>query len=62
MTNNYNTQESERVPRILNWPGQKGLRLMQTLNGEQQEKCRTNMGLFEVLRGQLQPQHNETIL
>ena len=31
MTNNYYTQKNDRVPVILNWVGQEGLRLMQPL-------------------------------
>ena len=49
MTNNYNIQENNRVPIILNWLGWEGLRFMQTLDEEEQEKCRTIMGLFKVL-------------
>ena len=40
MTNNYNTQESDREPIILIWLGQKGLRFIQTLNDEEKERCR----------------------
>ena len=36
MTNNYKTQEKERVP-IINWLGQEGLRLRQTLNDQKQK-------------------------
>ena len=43
ITNNYNTQESKRVPIILSWLGQEGLRFVQTLNHIWQEKYRTSM-------------------
>ena len=48
MMNNCSTQEIERVPIILNWLGWEGLRFVQTLNDEEQEKCRTSTGLFKV--------------
>ena len=35
---------------------------MQILNDEEQEKCRTGMGLFQGLSEEFKPQHNETIL
>ena len=49
MTDDYNILKSKRVPRILKWLGREGLRFMQTLNEEEQERCRTSMGLFKVL-------------
>ena len=36
MTDSYNTQERERVPIILNWLGQEGLRFMRSLNDKEQ--------------------------
>ena len=59
MTNNYKTQESERLQIIQNWLGSEGLRFMQTLKEEEQEKCGTSMGLFQVLSEKFKPQHNE---
>ena len=35
---------------------------MQTLIDEEQEKCRTSTGLFEVLNEKFKPQYNETIV
>ena len=48
MTKHHNSQESKRVQIIISWPGQKGLRFMQTPNNEKQKKYRTSIGLFEV--------------
>ena len=48
MTNRYNIQESERVLKILNWLGKERLQFVQTLNDEEQEKCRTSTGFLEV--------------
>ena len=47
---------------IMNWLGYKGLRLVQTLNDREQEKCKTSSGLFEVLNEEFKLQQNETIL
>ena len=47
MTNSYNTQESKRVPVVLNWLGQE--ELVQTVNDENQEKWRRSIALFEML-------------
>ena len=46
----------------MNWLGHEGLRFMQTLTDAEQEKCRTNAGLFEVLSKIFKLQHKETIL
>ena len=54
-------QESENVPIIMNCLGHKGLRLVQTLNDWEQEKCKTGSGLLEGLNEKFKPQH-ETIL
>ena len=62
MTNNCNTQDYERVPNNSKFVRQEGLGFMQTLNIEKHEKCRTSMGLFEVLSDKFKPQHNETTL
>ena len=35
---------------------------MQTINGEENEKCKTSMSLFEVLSEKFRSQHNETTL
>ena len=35
---------------------------MLTLNDEEQERCKTIMGLFGVLSEKFNPQHNEAIL
>ena len=57
MTNNYHTQESERVLIILNCLDWEGIRFVITLNDIVQEKCRTGMGLFEVLSNKSTLQH-----
>ena len=62
MTNSYNTQKSEHVLIVLNWLGWEGLSFVQTLNDEEQVKCRTSMGLLEVFSEKFKPQHNERIL
>ena len=59
MTNNYNTQESVRVPVILNWLDWDGLRFIDTLNDEEQVKYRTSTKLFKVLGDTFKPEHNE---
>ena len=46
----------------MNWLGCEGLRFVQTLNDEEEEKCKTSSGLFEVLNGEFRPQQNEMIL
>ena len=40
MTTNYNIQESEKVPRILNLLGHQGTTLVQGLNDEEQENAK----------------------
>ena len=35
---------------------------MQMLNDEEQAKCKTGVGLFEVPSGKFESQHSETIL
>ena len=58
MTNNYNIQESERVPVIPSWQGWEGIKFIQNLHDEEQEKCKTSAGLTEVLSNKFKPQHN----
>ena len=58
MTNNYNIQESDRVPIILNWLGHEGFRFVQMLNNEEQEKYKTSTGIFKILSDKFKPQHN----
>ena len=62
MTNNYNMQGSEKVPIILTWLGWEKPRFVQTLNDEDQAKCKTSMGFFKMLCDKFKPQYNETIL
>ena len=62
LTNSYNMQDSKKVPNIINWLDHEGLRLVQAFNNTEKEKCRTNVGLFEVLSENFKPQHNVTIL
>ena len=50
------------MPIFINSLGCEGLRLIQTLNDSEKEKCKTSTGLFEVLSEKFKPQHNETIL
>ena len=38
----------------MTWPGCESLRIVQTLNGSGQEKCKTGTGLFEVLSEKIQ--------
>ena len=44
MTNNYNIQESKRVPIILNWLGWEGLILVQILNDEEKKSVKQMQG------------------
>ena len=46
LINNYNIQDSEKVPIIINWLGCDSLRLVKILNNRKQEKCKTRSGLF----------------
>ena len=62
MTKKYNTQDNQKVPVTLNWLGREGLQFMQTLNDEEHEKCKANMGVFEVLREIFKVEHSETVL
>ena len=62
MTHNYNIQESKKFPIILNWLSYKRLIFLQTLNNEEQAKCKTSLQLLEVLRDQYKPLQNEMIL
>ena len=59
MTNNYNTQKSERVHISLNWIGWECLRFMQTLNDKKQENCKKK---HRIVNDKFKPQHNETSL
>ena len=49
MTNSYNIEESKKVPIIMNWLGCEGLRFIQMLTDDKQEKCQKSTGLSEVL-------------
>ena len=49
MTNSYNTQDNKKVPIIFNCLGRAWLQFVQTLNDEENEKCKTSIWLFEVL-------------
>ena len=62
MTNGHNTQESEKVPKILNGLHWEELWFLQTLNDVEKEKCHTSMGLAEVLHERFKLYHNETVL
>ena len=62
MTNSYNTQDNKKVSVIHNRLDKEGLQLMQMLNAEVQEKCKTSIRLFEVLSENFEPQHNETMV
>ena len=62
MTYIYNMQGNEMFLIIINWPGRERLQFIQTMNDEGQEKCKTTMGLFEVLGEKFKPQHSETVL
>ena len=55
LTNDYNIQDSDKVPIIMIWLGHKGLRLLQTLNGGEQQKCKTSSGLSEILNEKFKP-------
>ena len=55
-------QDNKKVPFVLSWLDREGLQFMQTLNDEDQEKCKTSMGLFKVLSEKIKPKHNKTII
>ena len=55
MNNSYSIQDNNMFPIILNYFGREGLQFMQTLNDEEQEKCKSSMGLFEVLSETFKP-------
>ena len=46
----------------MNWQEHIELRSVQTLNKREEEKCKTSLGLFEVLNDKFEPQHNKTML
>ena len=43
----------------MNWLGCEGLRFVQTLNDEEQAKCKTSSELLGVLSDKFKPTHNE---
>ena len=43
----------------MSWLGCEGLKFVQTLNSEEEEKCKTSSGLFEVLNDKFKPEHNK---
>ena len=49
------------MPIIKNWPGRKGLQLLESLTQAGKEVCNTEEGLFEMLNSKFKPQYNETI-
>ena len=61
LINSYIAQENEKVPIIIKWLGCEEAMFVQTFNNNEQEKCKTSSGLFEVLSEKLKPQHNETV-
>ena len=54
-------EENEKMPIILDWLGHEGLRFVQTLTDNEQEKFKVSSDLF-TLSEKFKPQHNETIL
>ena len=48
MTISCNIQFNEKTPIILKCLGTNGSQFVETLNGEEQEQCKTNVGIFEV--------------
>ena len=61
MTKFYDITNAEKVT-IKIWLGREGLNFIQMLTAKEQEKCKTNTGLFQMLNEKFKPQHNETIL
>ena len=61
LTNCCSTQES-KGPDNNQLARSRGSRFVQTSNDEQKEKCRTSMGLVEVLSERFKPQQSERIL
>ena len=61
MFQNYNINQSERVPIIKNWLGRQGLQLLETLTQAAEEACHDEEGLFGTLGYRFKPQNNETI-
>ena len=61
LTNNYNIQESKKVPIIMNRLDHDRLRFVQSLYNEEKEPNKTNLGLFKVLRTQWKHQLNYDI-
>ena len=61
VTNNYNIQEYQKGSIIIKLLGCEGLRFVQILNDEE-KKCKTSSGLFEVLSDKCNPQYNEIII
>ena len=62
MINNYNIQESMKVPIILNLPSREGLRFVETLNDQEKQQCKTGTGLFKIKCDKFKCQYNKVIL
>ena len=58
MTNSCSMQDNEKVQITLNWLGREEIQFMETLTDEEQEKCKTSMGLFKVLCEKFKSQQN----
>ena len=54
--------EVKKILVILSWLGHEGLRFVQMLNHEEQEKCKASKGTFKILSEKFKPQHNRMIL
>ena len=53
LTNSYKIDKKVQI--ILNWLVREGLQFMLTLNNKEKEKCKTSVGMFEVLSEHLGP-------
>ena len=62
LTKHYAINDTEWVPTIQNGQGGKGLHLIRTLTGAEQEVCETVKGLFDMHSENFKLQHYETVL
>ena len=58
----YDLNDAQKVPIMKNWLGREGLLFIQTLTNVEKEAWQSTTGLFNVLKEQFRPEHNEMIL
>ena len=61
MLSTYNTNEADKIAKVKNWLGRKGLHYIETLMENEKEACSTLGGLVNMLGDKFKLQYNETI-